>query len=76
MPEAFTVKVEEGRPAADGKPSAGPVYRSIYAKDGLLEVPSDLESPWDFFRSLYTILCTFLFHQMKLLYSKNNQQMH
>ncbi|KAK7348976.1 hypothetical protein VNO80_23778 [Phaseolus coccineus] len=50
MPEVFTVKVEEGRPATDGKPSAGPVYRSIYAKDGLLEVPSDLESPWDFFR--------------------------
>ncbi|WVZ11357.1 hypothetical protein V8G54_015887 [Vigna mungo] len=50
MPETFTVKVEEGRPATDGKPSAGPVYRSIYAKDALLEVPSHLESPWDFFR--------------------------
>ncbi|KAL5162234.1 Long chain acyl-CoA synthetase 2 [Glycine soja] len=50
MPEVYTVKVEEGRPATDAKPSAGPVYRSIYAKDGLLEVPSDFESPWDFFR--------------------------
>ena len=38
------MKVEEGRPATDAKPSAGPVYRSIYAKDGLLEVPSDFES--------------------------------
>ncbi|KAG4906218.1 hypothetical protein JHK82_054852 [Glycine max] len=50
MPEVYTVKVEEGRLATDGKPSVGPVYRSIYAKDGLLEVPSDFKSPWDFFR--------------------------
>ncbi|KAL2946323.1 hypothetical protein AAZX31_20G007200 [Glycine max] len=48
--EVYTVKVEEGRLATDGKPSVGPVYRSIYAKDGLLEVPSDFKSPWDFFR--------------------------
>jgi len=60
MPETFTVKVEEGRPATDGNPSAGPVYRSIYAKDGLLEVPSDLESPWDFFRSVHTVMLIFL----------------
>ncbi|KAI3448068.1 hypothetical protein Pfo_004733 [Paulownia fortunei] len=45
----YTVKVEEARPAADGKPSAGPVYRGIYAKDGLLEIPHGLDSPWDFF---------------------------
>ncbi|KAK7407748.1 hypothetical protein VNO78_09798 [Psophocarpus tetragonolobus] len=50
MPEVYTVKVEEGWPATDGKPSVGPVYRSIYAQDGRLEVPSDFESPWDFFR--------------------------
>lgn len=48
MSEVYTVKVEEGKP--NGKPSLGPVYRSIYAKDGLLELPSGLESPWDFFR--------------------------
>lgn len=54
MPEVYTVKVEEGKPATDdAKPSVGPVYRSIYAKDGLLEVPSHFESPWDFFRLLY-----------------------
>ncbi|KAM7470726.1 hypothetical protein LguiA_008909 [Lonicera macranthoides] len=45
----YAVKVEESRPAADGKPSAGPVYRCIYAKDGLLELPAGMESPWDFF---------------------------
>ncbi|KAF3681082.1 Long chain acyl-CoA synthetase 5 [Capsicum annuum] len=48
---SYTVKVEESRPAADGKPSAGPVYRSIYAKHGLMEMPTrfDFESPWNFF---------------------------
>ncbi|KAF1870159.1 hypothetical protein Lal_00017740 [Lupinus albus] len=50
MAEVYTVKVEEGTVEIDGKPSLGPVYRCIYAKDGLLELPSDLESPWDFFR--------------------------
>ncbi|KAH9656441.1 AMP-binding enzyme family protein expressed [Citrus sinensis] len=49
MSETYTVKVEEARPAADGKPSGGPVYRCIYAKDGLLESPAGLESPWQFF---------------------------
>lgn len=44
------MKVEEGRAAADnGKPSAGAVYRCIYAKDGLMEIPPAFQSPWDFF---------------------------
>ena len=52
----YIVKVEEGRPATvDGMPSAGPVYRCIYAKDGLLEIPAGMESPWDFFRYCCTI---------------------
>ncbi|CAN4112304.1 unnamed protein product [Withania somnifera] len=46
---SYTVKVEESQPAADGKPLAGPVYRSIHAKDGLMEMPGRFESPWDFF---------------------------
>ncbi|KAK7257906.1 hypothetical protein RIF29_32225 [Crotalaria pallida] len=54
MPEVYTVKVEEARLATHEKPSAGPVYRCIYAKDGLLEVPPHLESPWDFFRDSAT----------------------
>ncbi|TKW01211.1 hypothetical protein SEVIR_8G164900v4 [Setaria viridis] len=49
MAEMFTVKVEEAAPAAGGRPSAGPVYRSIYARDGLMELPQDIQSPWDFF---------------------------
>lgn len=48
--EVYSVKVEESRPAAGNKPSAGPVYRSIYARDGLLELPSGIDSPWDFLR--------------------------
>lgn len=31
------------------QPSAGPVYRCIYAKNGLLDHTSGIESPWDFF---------------------------
>ncbi|KAF3323763.1 long chain acyl-CoA synthetase 2 [Carex littledalei] len=48
--EVYTVKVEEATLANGGQPSAGAVYRSIYAKDGLLQLPSEIESPWDLFR--------------------------
>lgn len=51
------VMVEEGRPAAAEYPSAGPVYRCKYAKDGLLDLPTDLDSPWQLFR--YRFLRTF-----------------
>lgn len=44
------VVVEEGRPATLENPSAGPVYRCKYAKDGLLDLPTDIDSPWQFFR--------------------------
>uniref|UniRef100_R7W8U0 Long-chain-fatty-acid--CoA ligase n=1 Tax=Aegilops tauschii TaxID=37682 RepID=R7W8U0_AEGTA len=46
---AYTVKVGEATPAAGGRPAAGPVYRSIYAKDGLMRLPQEIHSPWDFF---------------------------
>ncbi|PKI47506.1 hypothetical protein CRG98_032096 [Punica granatum] len=49
MPEVYTVKVEEGQPATADRPAKGPVYRSIYAKDGLPELPEGRNSPWDFF---------------------------
>ncbi|KAA8536143.1 hypothetical protein F0562_028621 [Nyssa sinensis] len=45
----YTVKVEEARAATEEKPSAGPVYRCVFAKDGLLELPAGMESPWEFF---------------------------
>uniref|UniRef100_A0A1D1YXD9 Long-chain-fatty-acid--CoA ligase n=1 Tax=Anthurium amnicola TaxID=1678845 RepID=A0A1D1YXD9_9ARAE len=43
--EVYTVKVEESRPAEGGNPSAGPVYRCVYAKD----LPSGFDCPWEFF---------------------------
>ncbi|KAK3195595.1 hypothetical protein Dsin_026905 [Dipteronia sinensis] len=51
---AYTVKVEEASPATEKRPSAGPVYRWINAKDGLLELPPGLESPWKFFSDTAT----------------------
>ncbi|XP_028072337.1 long chain acyl-CoA synthetase 2-like isoform X4 [Camellia sinensis] len=47
----YTVKVEESTPATDQKPSAGPVYRCIYAKNALMDLPPGLDSLWDFFSS-------------------------
>ncbi|PIN09207.1 Long-chain acyl-CoA synthetases (AMP-forming) [Handroanthus impetiginosus] len=48
--DRFIVEVEPGKPAKDGKPSIGPVYRSIFAKDGFPEPTSGLDSCWDIFR--------------------------
>lgn len=48
--EVYTVEVEESKPAIGDKPSAGPTYRCIYAKDGLMELPEGIQSPWEFFR--------------------------
>ncbi|KAI3946070.1 hypothetical protein MKX01_024826 [Papaver californicum] len=45
----YTVEVEESKLAVGDRPSAGPAYRSIFAKEGLLELPTGLESPWEFF---------------------------
>ncbi|KAH9610580.1 hypothetical protein KSS87_000865 [Heliosperma pusillum] len=45
----YTVKVGEAREATAKRPSAGPVYRCVYAKDGLTGVPHGLDSPWDLF---------------------------
>ncbi|KAG9136912.1 hypothetical protein Leryth_020012 [Lithospermum erythrorhizon] len=52
----YIVKVEEAREGANGKPSAGPVYRCIYAKDGLMELPTGLDSPWDLFSKVMSLL--------------------
>ncbi|XP_038986238.1 long chain acyl-CoA synthetase 4-like isoform X2 [Phoenix dactylifera] len=44
------VEVEEGREGSDGGPSVGPVYRSVFAKDGFPPPNPGLESCWDVFR--------------------------
>ncbi|XP_047967640.1 long chain acyl-CoA synthetase 4-like [Salvia hispanica] len=46
----YIVEVEPGKPAKDGKPSIGPVYRSIFAKDGFPPPIPGLDSCWDIFR--------------------------
>ncbi|XP_051137340.1 long chain acyl-CoA synthetase 4-like isoform X2 [Andrographis paniculata] len=48
--QRFIVEVEPSRPASDGKPSIGPVYRSVFAKDGFPEPIPGLDSCWDIFR--------------------------
>ncbi|KAI7751717.1 hypothetical protein M8C21_004355 [Ambrosia artemisiifolia] len=46
----FIVEVEPAIEAKDGKPSMGPVYRSIFAKDGFPPPIDGLDSCWDVFR--------------------------
>ncbi|KAJ4950151.1 hypothetical protein NE237_026983 [Protea cynaroides] len=48
--EKYIFEVEAGKEAKDGRPSVGPVYRSVLAKDGLACPPEGLESCWDVFR--------------------------
>ncbi|XP_017697272.2 long chain acyl-CoA synthetase 4-like isoform X1 [Phoenix dactylifera] len=44
------VEVEKGREGGDGRPSVGPAYRSVFAKDGFPQPVPGLESCWDVFR--------------------------
>lgn len=46
----FIVEVEPAIEAKDGKPSMGPVYRSVFAKDGFPPPIDGLDSCWDVFR--------------------------
>lgn len=46
----YTVEVEPAVEAKDGRPSMGPVYRSIFAKDGFPKPIDGLDSCWDVFR--------------------------
>nr|GEV49596.1 long chain acyl-CoA synthetase 4-like [Tanacetum cinerariifolium] len=46
----YTVEVEPAVQAKDGRPSMGPVYRSIFAKDGFPKPVEGLDSCWDIFR--------------------------
>ncbi|ONK59639.1 uncharacterized protein A4U43_C08F8690 [Asparagus officinalis] len=48
----YLVEVEKGAQGSDGRPSVGPTYRSIFAKDGYPPPIPDLESCWDIFRIL------------------------
>ncbi|KAK4365484.1 hypothetical protein RND71_016842 [Anisodus tanguticus] len=49
-PEKFIIEVEPAKAAKDGRPSMGPVYRSVFAKDGFPSPIDGLDSCWDIFR--------------------------
>ncbi|KAJ6933745.1 long chain acyl-CoA synthetase 4-like [Populus alba x Populus x berolinensis] len=49
-PRKYLIEVEKAKEAKDGKPSSGPVYRSLFAKDGFPPPVPGLESCWDVFR--------------------------
>ncbi|CAO2819208.1 unnamed protein product [Amaranthus hypochondriacus] len=46
----YIYEVEPSKPEQDGKPSVGPVYRSIFAKDGFPQPPPGMNTCWDIFR--------------------------
>ncbi|XAR70180.1 Long-chain-fatty-acid--CoA ligase [Bertholletia excelsa] len=46
----FVIEVEPSKEAKDGRPSIGPVYRSVFAKDGFPPPIEGLDSCWDIFR--------------------------
>ncbi|KAK1276665.1 Long chain acyl-CoA synthetase 4 [Acorus gramineus] len=46
----YIVEVEKAKPEREGKPSAGPAYRSLFAKDGFPEPVEGMETCWDVFR--------------------------
>ncbi|KAI5595262.1 hypothetical protein BDE02_03G126400 [Populus trichocarpa] len=49
-PRKYLIEVEKAKEAKDGMPSIGPVYRSLFAKDGFPPPVPGLESCWDVFR--------------------------
>nr|XP_029121116.1 long chain acyl-CoA synthetase 4 isoform X1 [Elaeis guineensis] len=46
----YLIEVEKGREAADGRPSVGSTYRSVFAKDGFPPPVPGLDCCWDVFR--------------------------
>ncbi|KAL5750082.1 hypothetical protein ACOSP7_024685 [Xanthoceras sorbifolium] len=50
MSQRFIMEVEPAKQATEGRPSIGPAYRSIFAKDGFPAPIPGLESCWDIFR--------------------------
>ncbi|XP_062074556.1 long chain acyl-CoA synthetase 4-like [Humulus lupulus] len=46
----YIFEVEKAKEAKDGRPSMGPVYRSVFAKDGFPPPIEGLDCCWDVFR--------------------------
>jgi hypothetical protein len=49
----FIIEVEKAKEATEDRPSRGPAYRSIFAKDGFPAPIQGLDSCWDVFRLVY-----------------------
>ncbi|KAJ8764848.1 hypothetical protein K2173_010313 [Erythroxylum novogranatense] len=47
----YLVEVEKAKEGGGGKPSMGPVYRSVFAKDGFAPLLPGMDSCWDIFRT-------------------------
>ncbi|XP_054824239.1 long chain acyl-CoA synthetase 4-like [Prosopis cineraria] len=47
----YIVDVEKAKEETEGRPSVGPVYRSVFAKDGFPPPIEGLDSCWDVFRT-------------------------
>ncbi|KZV21900.1 long chain acyl-CoA synthetase 4-like [Dorcoceras hygrometricum] len=47
--DKFIVEIEKAKEGEDGKPSIGPVYRNVLAKDGVIPLPQELDCCWDIF---------------------------
>ncbi|XP_028805909.1 long chain acyl-CoA synthetase 4-like [Neltuma alba] len=46
----YIIEVEKAKEASDGRPTMGPVYRSLFAKDGFPPPTPGLDTCWDIFR--------------------------
>jgi len=46
----FVVEIEKAKEATGGRPSVGPVYRNVLAKDGFKPPAAGIETCWDIFR--------------------------
>ncbi|KAJ4711896.1 Long chain acyl-CoA synthetase [Melia azedarach] len=46
----YIIEVEKAKEGSGGRPSIGPVYRSLFAKDGFPAPIPGMESCWDIFR--------------------------
>ncbi|XP_012086726.1 long chain acyl-CoA synthetase 4 [Jatropha curcas] len=46
----YLIEVEQAKEARDGRPSVGPVYRSVFAKDGFPPPIPGMDCCWDIFR--------------------------
>ncbi|KAK8636126.1 hypothetical protein V6N13_004835 [Hibiscus sabdariffa] len=49
--KVFSAKVEDGREGHDGKPSVGPVYRNLLAKQGYPPPDPEMSTTWTLFSS-------------------------